>query len=63
MSLSSERQQRKRAKQMIGDTIEAEAVPLSFSLPSGGEEIRAAAMAYVPDLVAKVFTLLQENEE
>ena len=37
---------------------------LSHFLSSlGGEEIRGAAMAYVPDLLAKVFELLDANEE
>ena len=48
---------------MVGDNLEAEAVPFTFSLASGGEEIRAAPIVYVPDLVEKVFALLQENEE
>lgn len=63
IALSSERKQRKRAEVMVGDNLEAEAVPFTFSLASGGEEIRAAPIVYVPDLVEKVFALLQENEE
>ena len=63
IALSSEQKQRKRAAVMIGDNLEAEPVPFTFSLASGGEEIRAAPLVYVPDLVKKVFALLQENEE
>ena len=63
ISLASERQQRALAGKVIGNNLEAEAVPFSFPLKSGGEEIRPAALAYIPNLPAKVFNLLQENEE
>ena len=60
MCVSSERRLRHRANTLVGENLEAEEVP---SLKSGGEEIRAAPMAYVPDLLAKVFELLDANEE
>ena len=42
IALSSEQKQRKRAAVMVGHNLEAEPVPFTFSLASGGEEIRAA---------------------
>ena len=63
IALSSEQKQRKRAALMVGDNLEAEPVPFTFPLASGGEEIRAAPIVYVPDLIKKLFTLLQENED
>jgi hypothetical protein len=44
-----------------GDNLISEPVPMSFSLASGGEEIRATPYAYTPDLKAKVFQILQQN--
>ena len=55
IALSSERQQRKRGKELVGENIAAEAVPFTFPLKSGGEEIRAAPMVYTPDLLEKIF--------
>ncbi len=37
--------------------------PLTFSLKKGGEEVRAAAFCYVPDVVSKVMSLLDENDK
>jgi hypothetical protein len=53
---------REEATTLVGDNLEAEAVPFTFPLKSWGEEVRAAPMAYVPNLVAKVFELLESNE-
>lgn len=56
ISLSSEKRQRKVARTLLGDNLEAEAVPLTFPLKkSGGEEVRAVAYCYVPDLLQRVF--------
>lgn len=63
VSLSSEGRQCVIANQQIGDNIDSEAAPFSFSLPSGGEELRAAAHVFIPNLVQKVFQLLEENEK
>lgn len=38
--MPSEKVMRKRAAELIGDNLEVEKVALSFSLKSGGEEIR-----------------------
>ena len=55
--LASERKMRARAVALVEDNLEAGAVLFTFPLKSGGEEIRAAAMAYVPELVGKVFEI------
>jgi hypothetical protein len=65
-SLSSEKKQRKAAKFLLGDNLEAEAVPLTFPLKrgdSGGEEIRVTPYCYIPDIQAKVISMLDENEK
>jgi hypothetical protein len=52
------------ARTLIGDNLEAEAVPLTFPLKkTGGEEVRATALSYEPDLVEKIITLIEENEK
>lgn len=62
VSLGAEGKERKRAHDMIGSNLTSESVALTFSLESGGEEIRKAPMAYVPDLPAKVVQLLDQND-
>ena len=63
VSLSSERKQRIIAKEQIRDNLEMENAPFSFNLTGGGEEIRAAAHAFIPNLVDKVIQLLDQNEK
>lgn len=64
LSFSSEKKQRKVAKKLLGDNLEAEGVPLTFPLKkTGGEEVRTTAYCYVPDLVGKVTTLIDEKEK
>jgi len=53
---------RKAAVEMVGTNLLSEAAPFSFRLKSGGEEIRAAPLVYIPDLGAKVLELLEQNE-
>ncbi len=45
--------------------MESEAVPFTFPIDGGkgGEEVRQAPMAYVPDLVKKVVQLLDQNDK
>ena len=50
---------RKRSKEVVTDNLQA-GVPCTFSLKSGGEEIRAAL---IPDLKAKIFQMLDKNKE
>ena len=61
MSLGSERRQRAVAKGLVGENLRAEAVPMTFRLKDGGEEIRAVPLVYIPNLQKKVFDLLDEN--
>ena len=43
--------------------MESEVTPFSFAVQSGaGEELRGAAHAYTPDVTAKIFQILDENE-
>ena len=39
---------------LIGDDVCAEKAPFLFSHKDGGEEIRPAAMAYIPNLWEKI---------
>jgi hypothetical protein len=55
--MAGEKRQRCLARELVGDNLVSEPAPMSFSLASGGEEIRAAAYAYTPDLKAKVFQI------
>ena len=55
-----------RGRWLLGDNLEAEAVPMTFPLKKGGgggEEVRATPYCYVPDLVGKIFSMLEENEK
>lgn len=62
--MESEAKERSLRNEIVGPNIEAEAVPFTFLLDGGkgGEEVRQAPMAYVPNLVAKVVQLLDQNE-
>ena len=59
--MAGEKRQRCPARELVGDNLICEPVPMSFSLSSGGEEIRATPYAYTPDLTAKVFQILEQN--
>lgn len=50
------------ARDLIGPNLASELVPFTFSLDGGGEEIRKAPMAYIPDLQAKIKQLLDQND-
>ena len=61
IAVAGEKRQRSLAKELVEENITAEPVAMSFSLPSGGEELRAAAYAYSPDLKAKITQILEQN--
>ena len=63
ISLSSERKQRKLAEELVGENLDAETAPFSFTLASGGEELRVAAHIFIPNLVEKVVQMLEQNEK
>ena len=54
---------RQEAVQLVGDDVMSELVPFSFSHKDGGEVIKAAAMAYIPNLWAKIQDLLEANDD
>lgn len=62
ISLGTEGKERARAHDLIGPNLTSESVAFTFSLDGGGEELRKAPMAYVPDLPAKVTQLLDQND-
>jgi hypothetical protein len=62
ISLGTEGKERSLARELIGPNITSESVAFTFSLDGGGEELRRAPMAYVPDLPAKVTQLLEQND-
>lgn len=64
VSLGSEAKQRSISKELIGPNLKSESAAFTFLIDSGtgGEEIRKAPIAYVPDLVAKVTQLLDQND-
>ena len=50
-------------KSRVGDNLEAEVIPFSFAVQLGtGEEIGGAAHAFTPDVTAKIYQILHENE-
>lgn len=64
IALGSEKKQRTVAKELLGNNLEAEAVPLTFPLKKGkGEEVRATAFCYVPNLASKVLTMVEEKQK
>lgn len=61
INLASEVKERVLAKELVGPNLACEMVMFTVALDGGGEEIVRKPMAYVPDLVAKVKQLLDEN--
>ena len=51
-----------RHMHFVCDNLKGELATFSFMLLSGGEEINGAPLIYIPELVAKVVHLLEENE-
>eukprot|EP00731_Ephydatia_muelleri_P022772 Em0015g355a len=49
------------SKRIVDDNIQGELAPFSFTLTSGGEELRAAPLVFIPNLIQKVTQLLDEN--
>ncbi len=60
MDLASEPKQRTLAKKLLGDNLEAETTPMTFSLKPSGE-IRAVPLVFVPNLQEKVLSLVDQN--
>ena len=51
-----------RAHHLQTDNITSELALFSYSI-NGGEELRAQPLVYVPNVIEKVITLLDENEK
>lgn len=63
VSFGSELKQRALSTELIGPNLQSENVPFTFYLDHHTyEEVRKAPIAYVPDLVAKVTQLLDQND-
>ena len=62
VSMGSMRLMRKATKELLGTNLTSEAAPFTFSLKSGGLEIRAAPYVYIPNLTEKIVQLLEKNE-
>ena len=58
--MASEKQIRKVSEELIGEELKAEAAPFCFPSKSG-VDICPAPLVYVPDLIGKVFQLLEQN--
>ena len=63
VSFAPEGKMRNEAKELIGECVCSEMVPFSFSHKDGGEEIKPAAMAYIPNLWEKIEDLLERNND
>ena len=59
----SEKSMRAEAKELLGEKLKAELVTLTFKHGDGGEVIKEAAMAYIPDLWSKISDLLDQNSD
>jgi hypothetical protein len=61
VSFDGEQKQRHLVKELLGPNLSSESVPFTFSVDHR-EEICRAPMAFVPDLVAKITQLLDQND-
>eukprot|EP00731_Ephydatia_muelleri_P030472 Em0021g995a len=60
--LAGEERMRHISSQIVGDNLKGEIALFSFTIPSGGEEIKGAPLVFIPRLVDKVVQLLDGNE-
>ena len=63
VSFASEAKERSLAKELVGPNLDGEAVAFTFPVDGWGEEVRKAPMAYIPDLVAKITQLMDQNDK
>lgn len=61
LTIASEKKMRKVASELVGENLEAELAPMSFSHKDGGEVIKEAPIAYIPHLWEKIHDLLDQN--
>lgn len=58
--MASERSVRMLSEEMVGENLAAEEVLLSQPLRLG-VDLKLSPMVYIPDLVQKIFQLLEQN--
>lgn len=63
IAFASEKEMRREAAELVGDNLEVELAPMSFPHKDGGEVIKDAPIAYVPNLWNKVKDLLDQNSD
>lgn len=64
VAIASERRMRAEAQSLVdGSNLTAEVAPFSFTQKEGGEEIRAAPIAYVPNLWQRIEDLFNQNDD
>lgn len=61
LKLGNERHMRVLAQELRTDNITSELAMFSYPI-KGGEELRAQPIVYVPNIVDKVISLLDDNE-
>ena len=49
------------SKKIVRDNIQGKLTPFSFTLTSSGEELQAAPLVFIPNLIQKVIQLLDES--
>ena len=63
VGIASEKNMRKEARELIGDNLKAELAPFSFKHQDGGEIIKEAATAYIPNLWTKISDVLDQSSD
>jgi hypothetical protein len=63
VGLASERKMRVEASELVGENLRSELTPFSFAHKDGGEVIRSAPYAYIPNLWEKVKDMLDKNSD
>ena len=61
ITIPSEKRKRKMSQELLLDNLQSESAPFSFALKHGGEDLRPSPLVYMPDLVAFVLHLLDQN--
>ena len=59
--LACEERMRQASKRIVGDKIQGELAPFSFTLTSGGEKQQATPLVFISNLIQKVTQLLDGN--
>ena len=61
VSLACEERIHHVSKRIMGDNIQGEMAPFSFTLISDEEQLRTSPFVFIPNLIQKVTQLLDEN--